>query len=74
MPMDFPNMQSLINAAEVHQFRKPKEGESEADFRIELANHVFPRDRIESFEIRYGIGWDQWTRGQKLESVRGLPL
>lgn len=61
MPMDFPDMRSLIDAAEVHKFRQPREGESEADFRLELAHHVESIDLVEAMEIRTGKGWDQFT-------------
>jgi len=60
MPMDFPDMKSLIMAAEVHKFRKPKKGESEDAYRNALADHVRPRDLIESQEIRHKVGWDLW--------------
>jgi hypothetical protein len=65
MPMDFPDMRSLISAAEVHKFRKPLEGETEIIYRNALADHVRSRDVIESEEIRNGVGWDQWNDGQK---------
>lgn len=64
MPMDFPDMKSLEDAAEVHKFRKPLVGESELDFRRELADHVQPIDFIESEEIRNGHGWDKWDEGE----------
>lgn len=69
MPMDFPTMESLKRTAEVHQFRQPNEGESEKDFRQSLHEHVKPVDRIESFEILFGVGWDKWTREQKKQSL-----
>lgn len=65
MPMDFPNMDCLKRTAKIHQFRQPNESESEQDYRELLANHVMPRDRIESFEIRFSVGWDKWTTEQK---------
>lgn len=65
MPMDFPDMNSLKSAARVHKFREPLENEPEIDYRTALANHVAPRDFIESEEIRNGRGWDQWDEGQK---------
>lgn len=61
MPMDFPDMNSLIDAAEVHGFREPKEGETEESYRNALADHVAPRDHLESEEIRTGKGWDKWS-------------
>lgn len=64
MPMDFPDMDSLIQAAEVHKFRAPHEGETEQSFRAALANHVAPIDFIESQEIRNKVGWDKFSEGQ----------
>ena len=61
MPMDFPDMKSLKNAAEVHRFRQPRKGETEADFRRALADHVRPIDFVESEEIRTDHGWDKFT-------------
>lgn len=69
MPMDFPDMNSLKRTAEVHKFRQPKLDESEKDFREALADHVKPRDMIESFEIRFGVGWDKWNDEQKQQSL-----
>ena len=66
MPMDFPNMQSLIGAAKIHKFRMPFDSESEADFRRTLADHVRDIDLIESFEIRNGVGWDKFSDSQEL--------
>ena len=62
MPMDFPDMKSLIDAAAVHKFRSPREGEDESSFRAALANHVRPFDFIESEEIRNKVGWDKFLR------------
>lgn len=61
MPMDFPDMESLKRAAEIHDFRQPNDGETEIAFRLALASHVRPRDFIESEEIRSGKGWDKFT-------------
>ena len=71
MPMNFPDMKTLQRRAEVHSFRQPRSNEEEANFRIELARHVLQRDRIEAFEIKFGIGWDQWTEEQKIDSLMG---
>jgi hypothetical protein len=65
MPMDFPDMNSLISAAQVHRFREPNKDETEIQYRNALADHVRPRDMIESEEIRNGSGWDKWDEGQK---------
>lgn len=70
MPMDFPDMKSLVNAAEVHKFRQPNEGESEEDYRTALADHVRPRDFVESEEIRNKVGWDKFTSGQNRDMLR----
>ena len=70
MPMDFPDMKSLIFAARVHEFRIPDKDETEVDYRNALANHVSSRDFIESEEIRNGIGWDKWNDGQKRAMLR----
>ena len=64
MPMDFPDMKSLIMCARVHKFRKRNKGESEREFREALALYVEPRDRIEAEEIRNKVGWDKFTEDQ----------
>jgi len=71
MPMNFPDMKSLKYAAEVHKFRQPQKDEDEKIYRCALANYVAPRDKIESDEIRFGIGWDQWSNEQKKKSLFG---
>lgn len=69
MPMDFPNMASLIRRAECHKFRQPKKGETEDQFRTSLADHVEPRDYIESLEIRNKVGWDKFNVAQKRDML-----
>lgn len=64
MPMDFPDMESLVAAAKVHKFRVPHEGEEEGAYRSALANHVQPIDRVESEEIRNKVGWDKFDDSQ----------
>lgn len=71
MPMDFKDMPSLEYAAKVHKFREPKENESEEEFRFALHNHVNLIDRIESFEILFGVGWNRWTDEQKQKALFG---
>lgn len=61
MPMDFPTMESLKQAAEVHGFRQPNANEPESKYRLALADHVEPRDFIESCEIRTSKGWDKFS-------------
>lgn len=64
MPMDFPDMESLILCAKCHKFRDPHEGEDEDAYRTALANHVKPIDFIESQEIRNKVGWDKFSETQ----------
>jgi hypothetical protein len=72
MPMDFPDLESLIRAAEVHKFRPPKEGEPERIYRGLLANHVESRDFIEAQEIRNGVGWDKFDNNMNRDMVNRL--
>jgi len=73
MPMDFPDMNSLKECAECHKFRQPNKNEAEADYRKVLADHVQPRDFIESCEIRNKVGWDKFTPRQNDDTlIRGL--
>jgi len=61
MPLDFPDMQSLVNRAKLHGFREPIENEREDEYRNALADFVEPIDFIESIEIRNKIGWDKFS-------------
>ena len=70
MPMNFPDMPSLIQCAEVWKFRQPNPGESETSYREALADHVAPHDFIESQEIRTGKGWDQWSEAENRDMLR----
>ncbi len=69
MPMNFPDMKSLIWCAEVHRFRKPNKGELEKDFREALADFVEPKDFIEACEIRNKVGWDKFSDKQNNEML-----
>lgn len=69
MPMDFPDMKSLERAAECWKFRKPNEGESEAEYRTALADFVQPKDLVESMEIRAKVGWDKFSERDSTEMV-----
>lgn len=69
MPMDFPDMKSLIRAGEVHKFRAPNESETEPEYRKALADHVVPIDFIESQEIRNSKGWDKWDTGENSDML-----
>ena len=70
MPMNFPDMDSLIRMGEMLKFRKPHEGESEQSYRNALAD--FDKDPIESQEIRTGKGWDKWNEVEQLGGLIGL--
>jgi hypothetical protein len=70
MPMNFPDMKSLKEAAKVHHFRVPKEGETEQEYRTALADHVAPRDFVESCEIRNKVGWDKFSGDQNRDMLR----
>ena len=69
MPMDFPDIKSLEMAARVHKFRKLAKGETEEQYSTALADHVAPRDLIESEEIRNKVGWDQFTDKQNEKMI-----
>lgn len=69
MPMSFPDMKSLEYAAKVHKFRSINENETEDQYRKELAIHVKPRDVVESYEILFKVGWDEWTDEQRRQSL-----
>jgi len=64
MPMDFPDMKSLINAASIHNFRKINKDETEIQYRNSLADHVTKIDFVESEEIRNGCGWNKFSDNQ----------
>ena len=68
MPMDFPDMKSLIRHGEMVKC-PPKEGEDEAVYRARLANFMASIDFIESQEIRFGKGWDKWNEQEKLDTL-----
>ncbi|KKM04155.1 hypothetical protein LCGC14_1767070 [marine sediment metagenome] len=70
MPIDFPDMKSLERAARIHKFRDINDGESEDNYRTALADHVLPKDRVESEEIRNKVGWDRFTDEQNMAMLR----
>lgn len=87
MPMDFPDHASVVNrvcepedparAARLRSvglqfFRRPNEGESEAEFRDAAADFVrtVRGDPVEAAEIRTGRGWD---RQHPFEILREVP-
>jgi hypothetical protein len=61
MPMDFPDLKSLEEAASVWKFRSREKAEGEEQYREALADFVQPKDFIESMEIRKGKSWDKFT-------------
>lgn len=69
MPMSFPDMESLEFAVKCHKFRGLNDGETEAQYRKSLADHVSKIDFIESQEIRSGKGWDQWNDGENADML-----
>ena len=69
MPVNFPDLNSLKRRAEMWNFRMPNEGESIEEYRKVLHVHVKPKDLIESFEILFGIGWDNWSSEQKRQAM-----
>lgn len=70
MPMDFPDLNSLKRAAGVWKFREPQDGETEDDYRTALADHVQPKDLVESMEIRAKVGWDRFSSDQNREMLQ----
>ena len=69
MPMSFPDMESLQFRAKQRNFRQPNEGESESEYREAFANFMVDVDRVESAEIRSGLGWDKHEPRALLESM-----
>ena len=70
MPMDFPDMNSLKECAKCHKFRQPNSGETEDQYRAALADHVQPRDFVESLEIRNRVGWDKFSSAQNKDMLK----
>lgn len=68
--MDFPDLDSLKHCARVHKFRGPNPNETEDQYRTALADHVEPRDFIESQEIRNKVGWDKFSPAQNVGMLR----
>jgi hypothetical protein len=67
MDMDFLDLRSLLDAAEVHKFRQPKPGENTEQYREALADHVKNIDFIQSEEIRSGHGWEKFSSMEKFK-------
>ncbi len=62
-------MADLKRVAEGHNFRQPHADETESHYRTALADHVQPRDLVESMEIRTSVGWDKFSTAQRLEML-----
>ena len=69
MPIDFPNMDSLINRARLRGFRMPEPGETEDSYRQEFSVFMCGVDMIESIEIATGTGWDKITPMEMMEHL-----
>lgn len=66
--MDFLDLRSLLDAAEVYKFRNPLEGENTEEYRIALSDYVRPMDFKTSEEIRRGKGWHGLSFWDKLSA------
>ena len=69
MPMDFPDFNSLRNAAAMWEFREPMVDETEDLFRNALADFVADRDIVESMEIRAKVGWNKFSDRDNAEML-----
>ena len=69
MPMDFPDLKSIINAGSIHGFRSINKMETEDEYRESLANFVSDIDLIESLEIRNKVGWDKFSKSQNVDML-----
>lgn len=74
MPMDFPDLNSLKKAANIHGFRGINHDETESEYRVSLADHVETIDFLESQEIRAKVGWDKWSPEQNLSILKRIGL
>ena len=61
-------------AAKIWKFRKINEDEPEDDYRVALADFVYPKDAVESEEIRNKVGWNKFSDGQNRDMLirRGM--
>lgn len=59
MPMSFPTHQSVVNRAQMRNFRAPMENESEENYRQAFAEFMRFVDPVEASEISSGLGWDR---------------
>lgn len=72
MPMNFPDFQSLKGRAKQRNFRPPTENETEEQYRKFFAEFMDCFDTVEANEIRNKVGWDQWNKNQRVETLFGL--
>lgn len=70
MPMDFPDMDSLIRCAKARGFRDPNVNEIEQEYRNALADFVEDLDFLESWEIRNKMCWDKWSNETVIQMFR----
>lgn len=61
---------NLKDVAYVHKFRDKNENETEKEYRLALAKHVWITDRIKAHEIRICKGWREWNHDKCLESYK----
>lgn len=69
MPIDFPNMDSLINRARLRGFRMPEPDETEDAYRQAFSVFMRGVDMVESIEIATGTGWDKITPMEMMEHL-----
>ena len=72
MPIDFPDMESLIARAKARKFRAPNPDESEDQYRNSFADFMLGIDSVEASEIRTGKGWDLQTPQELLAELPGM--
>lgn len=69
MPMDFPDLASLVSVAKARGFRQPHDNESEAQYRAALADCIEPIDFLGSCEIRNKVGRDKFSDEQNMAMI-----
>ena len=69
MPMDFSTIESVKRAASVHGALPKSDTETDDQFRNRVFLHVKLIDRVEAFEILFGVPWDKWDEVQKAKSL-----
>ena len=72
MPIDFPDMESLISRAKMRKFRAPNPDESEKAYRNAFADFMLDIDSVEASEIRTGKGWDLQSPQELLAELPGM--